>query len=303
MRIKILAIALMSILIFVPGFVKGVSYYDLIKTELDYCESNNGKIVRIENGEVKEGGGCPGCFCQFNDGSICAMEHLPKMCDKGQYKNYYYIEDVENNPDLIVSSGPAGYVISNPQGKEYYIIERDHEKWSDLRAGQKVYKDYFGIEGSNLNEGNYWFMELSICNSSENPNLKNFALLYNDVTIKTWNVELNKDNPCIDDLIYFALEYNDEPSIHEFRVESKEDELSKNNNVLSFSISKNGFEYIVHDDYSDYDSDYYVTFDGEKVELDDLNKISDDQDNNNSILSNIGHIFKLIWQTIVGWFK
>lgn len=83
-----------------PGLVSTVSYYDVISNELNYCKKNGGQVVGIENGDVTKNNGCPGCFCQFEDNSICDMEQLMKICDKGQYKTYYRGEEMKNLPEL-----------------------------------------------------------------------------------------------------------------------------------------------------------------------------------------------------------
>jgi hypothetical protein len=262
---KYLFLALLVFLL-IPMSVSALSYYDLIEGELRYCEDANGKVINIVEGEFLDDMGCPGCFCEFEDGSICRMEDVNQSCRKGLYKNYYTGEELHKLADLKIETGTAGGVISNPGGEKYYFIDKDSDFGRSLQhASANELVELFETEWASKENAKYRFFSLSVCNYSDIASKGSYSLIHNGEAIKTWTTSLNKENLCIDQKLYVALELKDIEETHVFEVVSDQPEMSKKNNVYSFKLSSDNFEYVVHDDQSDYKGAVYIDMDGKQI--------------------------------------
>lgn len=275
--LKILMLSFLCLLSF--NKAHALSYYDVISSELDICEKQGGKIVGMQDGKVVESSGCPGCFCQFKDGSICIMEQLGDGCEAGRFKSYFRVEEAYQLPDIKVGpGGTAGYVAANPGIKQFYFIDKSsvaYEKFRYASANELV--KMFGTEWVDKNDANFYLDGVSICNGG-NIETGRFALYFNNSKLKDYPSVLPGE--CIGDKIYLMADIKNSSGKYEFVVKTNVKELSKDNNIYSFLIDKTGFKYLKYYDYGegvvvDMPHPYYLTFDDKKVNATSLKNDND----------------------------
>jgi len=275
-----------------PALVHSISYYTVIEKELKYCEDKGGELVGIENGIIGENTGCPGCFCQFKDGSICVVEHLKKSCKKGQYKTFFDRKDLLNAaplPDLVlygVRSG--GYTYSKPGDNPFYVVDTQTELGRKIdRASGIDLPGFFKTGWAEKDQRAYHFTGFTVCNGSVEHIFKgDVSLRYNGSEIKGWSGVHLESGECHPKRVYSFLDMKTSIERHHFELVTNSEEMTKTNNTRTYLKRDNYFEAVERG--ADVGlREYYVSMDGEHVFVDELGSVTLPQETLFSFLRNM----------------
>lgn len=277
---KKLFLSLLISIFYITGTSTVFAMIDPIYNNFNYCENAGGTNIGwdfntndwIQIRERKERN-----LCKFEDNTVCEIVNFQDgLCAQGEYKRFDIYSIIDPKPNLVIdnsSVGVGGFLNENPTGAVISVLEKDV---ANGLVGSALFESVYNFDLHTANwvtsdEADYYLESVNVCNKGTAPS-STARITFNNEII--YNIPSLQIDECSNAIIVGFIPVTANVVKNEFKIEYDGAELTKEDNIYNFNLSKNGIEKLSSSGFFYKWDGFYTKMNNETVDEHDLAKIN-----------------------------